>query len=80
MLRFFQEYFAYQGATDVFKDGSRHPGHNPRPSDLIKDTDMLIMHVLKADREVLRELLSTDIAFIRHVPARRAGRRSAPTT
>lgn len=70
VLRFFQEYFAYQGATDVFKDGSRHPGHNPRPSDLIKDTDLLIIHVLKQDKEVLKELLSTDIAYIRHVPAR----------
>ena len=70
VLRFFQEYFAYQGATDVFKDGTRHPGHNPRPSDLIKDTDLLILHVLKQDQNVLWELLTTDIAFIRHVPTR----------
>ena len=70
VLRFFQEYFAYQGATDVFKDGTRHPGHMPRPSDLIKDTDLLIMHELKQDKDVLKELLSTDIAYIRHVPAR----------
>lgn len=70
VLRFFQEYFAYQGATDVFKDGTRHPGHNPRPSDLIQDTDLLILHVLKEDQDVLKELLSTDIAFIRHVPSR----------
>ncbi len=70
VLRFFQEYFAYGGAVDVFKDGSRHPGHKPRPSDLIKDTDMLIMHILKADKDVLKELLTTDIAYIRHVPAR----------
>lgn len=70
VLRFFQEYFDYAGATDVFKDGSRHPGHKPRPSDLIKDTDLLIMHILKQDQDVLRELLTTDIAFIRHVPAR----------
>lgn len=70
VLRFFQEYFAYQGATDVFKDGTRHPGHDPRPSDLIKDTDLLIMHILKQDKDVLNELLTTDIAFIRHVPAR----------
>lgn len=70
VLRFFQEYFGYQGATDVFKDGTRHPGHKPRPSDLIKDTDLLIMHILKQDKDVLKELLTTDIAFIRHVPAR----------
>lgn len=70
VLRFFQEYFAYQGATDVFKDGTRHPGHNPRPSDLIKDTDLLIMDILKKDKDVLKELLTTDIAFIRHVPSR----------
>ena len=70
VLRFFQEYFAYSGATDVFKDGSRHPGHNPRPSDLIKDTDMLILHILKEDRDVLKKLLTTDMAFIRYVPSR----------
>ena len=70
VLRFFQEYFGYQGATDVFKDGSRHPGHNPRPSDLVRDTDLLIMHILRQDKDVLRELLTTDFAYIRHVPAR----------
>lgn len=70
VLRFFQEYFGYESATDVFKDGSRHPGHSPRPSDLIKDTDLLIMHILRKDEDVLKGLLSTDIAYIRHVPAR----------
>lgn len=70
VLRFFQEYFGYESATDVFKDGSRHPGHSPRPSDLIKDTDLLIMHILRKDEDVLKELLSTDIAYIRHLPAR----------
>ena len=70
VLRFFEEYFAYGGATDVFKDGTRHPGHSPRPSDLIKDTDMLISHILKEDKDVLGQLLTTDIAFIRHVPSR----------
>jgi hypothetical protein len=70
VLRFFQEYFAYGSAPEVFKDGSRHPGHTPRPADLVKDTDMLIMHVLKQDKDVLEQLLSTDIAFIRYVPAR----------
>lgn len=69
VLRFFQEYFGYQSATDIFKDGSRHPGHNPRPSDLVRDTDLLIMHILRQDKDVLRELLTTDIAYIRHVPA-----------
>ena len=70
VLRFFQEYFAYGSAPEVFKDGTRHPGHTPRPSDLVKDTDMLIMHVLNEDRDVLRQLLTTDIAYIRYVPAR----------
>ena len=70
VLRFFQEYFAYQGATDVFKDGTRHPGHKPRPGDLIKDTDLLILHILNRDQDVLRELLSTDTVFIRYVPTR----------
>ena len=70
VLRFFKEYFDYGKATDVFKDGSRHPGHNPRPSDLLMDTDLLIEHFLKEDKDVLRELLTTDIVYIRHVPSR----------
>ncbi|MEM7391263.1 MAG: DUF1588 domain-containing protein [Verrucomicrobiota bacterium] len=53
-----------------WQDGTRHPGHKPRPSDLIKDTDMLIAYILREDRDVLKELLSTDVAFIRYVPAR----------
>ena len=70
VLRFFQEYFGYTSVTDVFKDGSRHPGHNPRPSDLLKDTDMLIMHILKEDKDVLHELLTTELNYIRYVPTR----------
>jgi hypothetical protein len=70
VLRFFKEYFAYGGATDVFKDGTRHPGHHPRPSDLVMDTDLLIEDILKEDKEVLRQLLTTDLAYIRHVPTR----------
>ena len=70
VLRFFQEYFAYGSAPEVFKDGTRHPGHTARPADLVKDTDMLIMHVLKQDKDVLKQLLTTNIAYIRYVPAR----------
>ena len=70
VLRFFQEYFDYTAAPRVFKDGTRHPGHSHRAADLVKDTDMLIMHVLQQDKNVLKELLTTDIAFIRYVPTR----------
>jgi hypothetical protein len=70
VLRFFQEYFGYMAAPEVFKDGTRHPGHSHRPSDLLKDTDMLIMHILHEDKDVLKQLLTTDINFIRYVPTR----------
>ena len=34
------------------------------------DTDLLIEDILKEDKEVLRQLLTTDLAYIRHVPTR----------
>jgi hypothetical protein len=78
LLRFFQEYFGYTTAPEVFKDGSRHPGHKPRPVSLVEDTDVLIRHILKEDKDVLRELLTTRKVFTVYAKAK-AFRRTTPS-
>ena len=65
LLRFFQEYFEYHHAPDVFKD---------RPTDKIKhvpvvlvsDTDRLVLHIVEKDKDVLRELLTTQLSFVNY--------------
>ena len=59
LARFFQEYFEYTKAMDVFKDDTRHGGkHEPRR--LIKDADWTVLHILADDKKVLERLLTTD--------------------
>lgn len=61
ILRFFQEYFEYGKAVDIFKEKPKGFMHVPRT--LVNDTDQLILHVVQADRDVLRQLLITDRTF-----------------
>ena len=71
ILRFFQEYFDYYKAPEVFKDASvlqaaklaRDAGAY-HPEKFVEDTDALVEYVLAKDRDVLRELLTTDKTFI----------------
>lgn len=59
LLRFFQEYFEYTKATEVFKDDTRHGGlHDPKS--LIKDANWTVLSILAEDKNVLEELLTTD--------------------
>jgi len=70
ILRFFREYFDYGSAIDVFKDATgltQHPGHDPRT--LVEDTDMLINYILQQDKDVLRELLTTNKSFVAYKSA-----------
>jgi mono/diheme cytochrome c family protein len=62
ILRFFREYFGYDSATEVFKDTKEVKGHDPRT--LVDDTDRLIEYILEQDKQVLRELLTTNKAFV----------------
>ncbi|MBL8798485.1 MAG: DUF1588 domain-containing protein [Planctomycetia bacterium] len=67
ILRFFQEYFGYADAPGVFKDEPviRAAGFGRySPQFLVEDTDALVLLILKEDRQVLRELLITDRAFV----------------
>ncbi len=62
ILRFFREYFGYAQATEVFKETTEMKGHEPKT--LVDDTDRLIEYILEQDRQVLRELLTTNKAFV----------------
>lgn len=59
LVQFFQQYFGYTKAPDVFKDDLRHGGlHNP--GELVKDADWTVLHILAKDKNVLAELLTSD--------------------
>lgn len=62
ILRFFQEYFAYTSAPDVFKDKALNA--NFFAPALVGDTDQLIQVILMRDKDVLKELLTTRESFI----------------
>ena len=57
LLQFFQEYFDYLKAEDVFKDQVK--GHKHWAPALVYDLNALVMHVLKQDTQVLKTLLTT---------------------
>jgi len=69
-LRFIREFFGYPRATDVFKDGldvhgrglHGNPDHSGKA--LVEDADALVVSILEQDRQVLRELLTTNKAFV----------------
>lgn len=67
VLRFFREYFGYEAATEVFKDNKDNPEHDPRV--LVEDTDRLVLYVLERDKQVLRELLTTNMSFVAYKTA-----------
>ena len=70
ILQFFREFFGYHKASTVFKDVEQFQKregfkqyHNHSPVRLMYDTDTLILHILKDDKNVLYELLTTDKIF-----------------
>ena len=67
ILRFFREYFGYDAATEVFKDSKDNPEHDARV--LIEDTDRLVLYVLEQDKQVLKELLTTNKSFVAYKTA-----------
>lgn len=70
ILRFFHEYFEYDDAVEVFKDPAdvKAAGIFGRysPQSLVHDTDRLVLAVLKQDRDVLKQLLTTSQSFVAH--------------
>ena len=71
VLQFFREFFGYYKAPSVFKDVEKfktRPGfthfHNHTAHRIVYDTDALVLHILKEDKNVLAELLTTNKVFI----------------
>ena len=67
--RFFDEYFGFHRAGAVFKDNDRRGAEKINQWNttmLIHDARMLIEHVLKKDKDVIAELLTTNEYFIAH--------------
>ncbi|MHC4994916.1 MAG: DUF1588 domain-containing protein [Planctomycetota bacterium] len=64
MLRFFQEYFEYTRAPDVFKAGRIIKHMLPRQ--MVDDADTLVMSVLAQDRDVFKTLLTTSDYFVNY--------------
>lgn len=69
LLRFFQEYFGYTAAIDVFKDSDTRKAAGFRgkndwhPNFFVSDADRLVLWILKHDSNVLYELLTTSKTF-----------------
>ncbi len=63
VLRFFDEYFGYRKAQDVFKEVP--VGVAFAAPALVIETERLIREIVAADRDVLRRLLTTDEAWLR---------------
>ena len=68
LLQFFQEYFDYQKAEDVFKDQIK--GHRHWAPALVYDLNALVMQALNEDKQVLKTLLTTP-EYIVHVKSHR---------
>lgn len=76
VLGFFREYFEYHRAIDVFKDKPKAFIHDPRV--LVADTDRLVLHILQADRDVLRQLLTTESSFVNYSIRKVKGGKEGP--
>lgn len=69
ILRFFHEFFGYHRAPRVFKDDARFGGQYGRgqvPQQLVTDLDTLVLHIVRDDRDVLKNLLTTEDYFLAH--------------
>lgn len=64
VIRFFRQFFGYHFAIDVFKDRPQEYPHQPET--LVRDADFLVEHILKADQQVLKSLLTTDRFFVNY--------------
>lgn len=65
LRRFLREYFRYDAALGVFKDGAAFPWH--RPAALVDDTERVVGRLVAehARSGLLRALLTSDLVFLR---------------
>jgi hypothetical protein len=69
LMRFFEQFFGFDRAGEVFKDDERRRRENIaqwNPNMLIHDARMLIEHILEKDEDVIAELLTTNEYFVAH--------------
>ncbi|MDP7014165.1 MAG: DUF1588 domain-containing protein [Pirellulaceae bacterium] len=69
-LRFFREFFEYHKAPSVFKDEEHSKGRSHRADWLVEDADRFVLEILDRDRDVFRELLTSDAYFAAYAPPR----------
>ena len=63
-LRFFREFFGYDNALDVFKDEKRiFEQIGSTRQRLIMEADLLVEYILKQDKNVFEQLLTTKKFF-----------------
>ena len=62
LLQFFDEYFDYHKAREVFKEVPAN--FSFAATNLVRDTEMLIRHIVQEDKDVLKRLLTTTQTFI----------------
>lgn len=70
VLRFFREFFGYDGVFDVFKDKSRNEDH--KANFIFKDADLFVLSILNEDQDVLKKLLTSDRYVVHYVSPKRA--------
>lgn len=70
VLRFFREFFGYDGIFDVFKDKSRNEDH--KANFLFKDADLFVLSILNEDQDVLKKLLTSDRFVVHYVSPKKA--------
>lgn len=69
LLRFFHEFFFYTYAPKVFKDDKRFVSrytYDTLAQYMVADADKLVNFIIEQDRDVLRQLLTTDSYFVGH--------------
>ena len=68
ILRFFQEFFGYNQAHIVFKDEARSGGFSyygeNYPVIYERDADFFVLNILEKDKDVFKQLLTSDEYFI----------------
>ncbi len=69
-LRFFREFFGYPKALTLFKDDARFNAAWSKYDDVkgrvVDEADMLVDHILKKDKNIFEELLTTEKFYVYH--------------
>ena len=69
LLRFFREFFGYHRAPQIFKDAERFKNYDWGivANQLVHEADLLVLHTLRHDQDVLEQLLTTEKYFVGHI-------------